>query len=73
MEKNGCLALFIKKHIYDVFDSDVAVIKEKVKSAPAKKGKNIFKSVVNMSFDRIRAQARPRCRDGRQIVRVADI
>lgn len=36
-----------------IFDIDAAVIKEKVKSAPAKKGKNVFKSVVNMSFDSV--------------------
>lgn len=34
-------AIFIEKHNYVAFDSDAAVIKEKVKSAPAKKGKNL--------------------------------
>lgn len=35
------LAIFKGKHNYVAFDSGAAVIKEKVKSAPAKKGKNV--------------------------------
>lgn len=46
--REKCLSCYIHRETHDLFDSDVAVIKEKVKSAPAKNGKNVFKSVVTM-------------------------